>query len=715
MRLSGPAARSLVGLDGRRLGHSHHQAVQLLLQHDLRAQTRAASSSRDTSQRSLALSGRAADAAAEQQNLLDGAVLGRDVRVDDVALLRVGGRQLGDPLVGHHDVRLRGRGALAEERLGVEVGARGVEHAAAAHRVVLDEAHVVHLAGLAQRLAGAALDHVAVALVVHEHHVHPARPTRRTRPTRPPERERQRYYMARIPSAIFFTTGSHGGRHVHQDDVHGLVAHREPALDLQGAGGQDLGGHRGRHRGPRRGQAHHEARAPGRGEGGARKPHEPQGRAQAPHAPGAAQAQGQEGGQARGPGALEDGPAARGHGQGPPPRLPAAARGRGLPGLGPARHAVALRPAGGGGGRGAEVGDALRQAHRRALAQGGPPRGLGGRHRPHAHAARQRHHRRLPGGAPRCLPREARRAAGLLGRHERRLDIRATDKCAGLVAPLARPRDLHRIHLAAAAAAPFDGVPVQGPRRSFSSRVRRPGPLGYNASDLLPHEYFFLRHHVVYHLAQQDVAMLGETLRALRCFEGSSNLVQMRRGLAFLLLTQRDDGSWMSESTEADATQRYFSTIQALWALCEPHRVGFAPAFPEATPILELHLNAADIDMADDAPTEVSNSTSPVPHSSSDADPEVAAATAAAPSENEDVATRVAFLQGLLDQNGNVKNVSAALATHVLSTLADMILTVDILKSTGVGRTINKLRKHATPSVAKAATQLVAKWKKDLL
>ncbi|KAG6592720.1 Transcription factor IIS, N-terminal [Phytophthora cinnamomi] len=206
-------------------------------------------------------------------------------------------------------------------------------------------------------------------------------------------------------------------------------------------------------------------------------------------------------------------------------------------------------------------------------------------------------------------------------------------------------------------------------------------------TDLLPHEYFFLRHHVVYHLAQQDVAMLGETLRALRCFEGS----------------------------KADATQRYFSTIQALWALCEPHRVGFAPAFPEATPILELHLNAADIDMADDAPTEVSNSTSPVPHSSSDADPEVAAATAAAPSENEDVATRVAFLQGLLDQNGNVKNVSAALATHVLSTLADMILTVDILKSTGVGRTINKLRKHATPSVAKAATQLVAKWKKDLL
>ncbi|ETI56842.1 hypothetical protein, variant 2 [Phytophthora nicotianae P10297] len=86
-------------------------------------------------------------------------------------------------------------------------------------------------------------------------------------------------------------------------------------------------------------------------------------------------------------------------------------------------------------------------------------------------------------------------------------------------------------------------------------------------TNLLPHEYFFLRHHIVYHLTQQDAALLGESLRALRCFEGSANL-------------------------------RYFSTMQALWALCEPRRVGFAPAFPEATPILELHLNA-DIEVPD--------------------------------------------------------------------------------------------------------------------
>ncbi|CAI5747407.1 unnamed protein product [Peronospora destructor] len=228
-------------------------------------------------------------------------------------------------------------------------------------------------------------------------------------------------------------------------------------------------------------------------------------------------------------------------------------------------------------------------------------------------------------------------------------------------------------------------------------------------TDLLPHEYFFLRHHVAYHLAQQNVALLGETLRALRCFEGSSNLVQMRRGMAFLLLTQHEDGSWMTESAQNDANQQYFSTMQALWALCEPRRVGFAPAFPEVIPMLELHLNA-DIGGVDQGSTS-----GVIDAKDINADSEVAAATAAAPSENEDIATRIGFLQGLLDQNGDVKSVSAGLATHVLSTLADMILTVDILKSTGIGRTINKLRKHATPSVAKAATQLVAKWKKDLL
>ncbi|KAF1791135.1 Transcription factor IIS, N-terminal [Phytophthora cactorum] len=205
--------------------------------------------------------------------------------------------------------------------------------------------------------------------------------------------------------------------------------------------------------------------------------------------------------------------------------------------------------------------------------------------------------------------------------------------------------------------------------------------------DLSPQEY-------------EDQVHLVTTLVFVLTNHGRLRCETMRRGMAYLLLTQREDGSWVTDSVQNDPNQHYFSTVQALWALCEPHRVGFAPAFPEATPILELHLNADIPVPAVRASVESSKNTA-TDTKDANVDSEVAAATAAAPSETEDVATRVAFLQGLLDQNGNVKNVSAALATHVLSTLADMVLTVDILKSTGVGRTINKLRKHATASVAK--------------
>lgn len=82
---------------------------------------------------------------------------------------------------------------------------------------------------------------------------------------------------------------------------------------------------------------------------------------------------------------------------------------------------------------------------------------------------------------------------------------------------------------------------------------------------------------------------------------------------------------------------------------------------------------------------------------------------------DEALATKVRFLQSLLEKEGSIKDASAALATHVVSTLAALPLTVDLLKSTGVGRVVNKLRKHTTPAVAKAATQLVTKWKQELL
>lgn len=79
--------------------------------------------------------------------------------------------------------------------------------------------------------------------------------------------------------------------------------------------------------------------------------------------------------------------------------------------------------------------------------------------------------------------------------------------------------------------------------------------------------------------------------QALKCFDGSENLVQVRRGMAYLLLTQQKDGSW-TNAVESDPMRTYFSTVNAVWALSEPKPIGFAPSIPEITPLLELHINA---------------------------------------------------------------------------------------------------------------------------
>lgn len=115
------------------------------------------------------------------------------------------------------------------------------------------------------------------------------------------------------------------------------------------------------------------------------------------------------------------------------------------------------------------------------------------------------------------------------------------------------------------------------------------------SQELLPHEYFFLRHHLVYHLAQQDVVRTSETLRALKCFDGAELLVQVRRGTAFLLAAQHIDGTWNNAAGTDDGddvTRTYFSTIGAVTALCEGHTLGFAPSVPELAPLLEAALNA---------------------------------------------------------------------------------------------------------------------------
>ncbi|GLD96027.1 hypothetical protein PINS_up004705 [Pythium insidiosum] len=243
--------------------------------------------------------------------------------------------------------------------------------------------------------------------------------------------------------------------------------------------------------------------------------------------------------------------------------------------------------------------------------------------------------------------------------------------------------------------------------------------------ELLPHEYYFLRQHLVVHIVRQDVALVSEIMRALRCFDGASNLVAVRRGMALILLSQQQDGSWHPPPTSdgVTTTERYHTSMNAIVSLCEARTIGFAPSIPELVPLLQIHVNA-------DLPAAVvedekmrrqgeNAAASQSPPESEENKPAQASQpnsiTTEASAVGDDLESQVRFLQGMLEEGGNVKQVSAALAMHVLTTLSGMALTVEILKSTGIGRVINKLRKHSSESVASNAAQLIAKWKKALL
>jgi hypothetical protein len=223
----------------------------------------------------------------------------------------------------------------------------------------------------------------------------------------------------------------------------------------------------------------------------------------------------------------------------------------------------------------------------------------------------------------------------------------------------------------------------------------------------------------------------------LRCFDSADNLISVRRAMAVIMLSQQADGSWTGVSGEAsesddetNAATVYHTTMAALYALTEGRAQGFAPSIPMAHSLLEVHVNA-DLPLAVLEDEKLKKAASAAPESNgspprdmskpkapSNGSPPVRASSGNSSTTiaEESLEDQVRFHQGLLDKAGdNVKNVSAALAHQVLATLSGMKLNVDILKTTGVGRTINKLRKHSDDDVAKKATQLVAKWKKDLL
>lgn len=223
-----------------------------------------------------------------------------------------------------------------------------------------------------------------------------------------------------------------------------------------------------------------------------------------------------------------------------------------------------------------------------------------------------------------------------------------------------------------------------------------------------------------------------------------------------LLTSQQEDGSWKSVN-ENDMRETYHTTMSALTALIQPRWTGFAPSIPELTPLLETNLSAIIESITKNknalrpikyVSSPVRNKTRPTggfgPHpkqisldarlshdtrsnkanslkrtnsdsSSSNSSKSVQNTPSSIPDQVllENLDKQVKSLQCMLIDAGEVKDISSSLALHVLKTLSGMTLNVEVLKSTGLGRTISKLKKHKDGEVSRSAQILIKKWKKD--
>ena len=96
---------------------------------------------------------------------------------------------------------------------------------------------------------------------------------------------------------------------------------------------------------------------------------------------------------------------------------------------------------------------------------------------------------------------------------------------------------------------------------------------------LLPLEYIFLNHDssVDRAIEFKDVHLLGEIIHCLRVFGVDDSSPKMRRGLEYLLSTQKLDGSWPTRDDADDDYFRYHAAMCSISALYPRRFRGFGP------------------------------------------------------------------------------------------------------------------------------------------
>jgi hypothetical protein len=104
--------------------------------------------------------------------------------------------------------------------------------------------------------------------------------------------------------------------------------------------------------------------------------------------------------------------------------------------------------------------------------------------------------------------------------------------------------------------------------------------------ELLPSEFAYLRRNMPEAIALKDPETVGEFLDSLKSFGMNTSDPEIRTGIAYLLETQRPDGTW-SPADEKDSYTLYHSAWTAIDGLRDYRWKGEGLSFPEVRPLLE--------------------------------------------------------------------------------------------------------------------------------
>ena len=260
--------------------------------------------------------------------------------------------------------------------------------------------------------------------------------------------------------------------------------------------------------------------------------------------------------------------------------------------------------------------------------------------------------------------------------------------------------------------------------------------------ELLPHEHLFIRENLGVAVRERDAHLVGEYVECLRAFgsDDSDPLIQL--GMTFLLRAQ--DPATHRWDVGGDAYTSYHATMVACQALLVHTHRGYGPGLPSCVAVLEKwHAAERPDDVREnpdialrkrvddkarkppkkEAPDEKPASPRPAEPKKRPAAPSEPKKRPASPDKSakpppqkkkkkvpqklskEDIAAVEAKIQEA------VAGQAWPVASKLLKNLAESDVSVELLKTTTVGKTVAALKKAADAKLVMAAKGLVARWK----